>query len=985
MKKVKKKPHIIKKKKRRGSYDAGRFELEDLLELDEEEEFLRDDADEVEDDPEEEEPPIEDLAESLDSDIYDRQGDETSLSEEPQPVPEAADDEEVLTDDQVLEYTQEWERIPDDILDLEGRAKEPEEYDAYDDGYDGYSDDEDDEDDGEEETAPAGPGVRPDRKNAAYGYNTGKKKSSLSGLEIAAIAMSVVLAVTAISLICAFLQLRDKSDRLAGFKTIGSDLKDVSIIGAEGLGAVRLACAERQELWGIDAFPEEEPQETEEEPEEDTGETVIVAMSLSSIKSDLKIKFSNDKTGKLIANVPFEVSVKNPEGEERTWEDDDRDGMIYRTDIVSGKWTVSMKPLEEKYKDRYEIDTKEQDIKVRDTIEYKRVDVTGEIKKESQVDVAKEDTEPQEATSVESENVDTVEWVESSKEEIGEEDGKYEFIEINKKQIKKPTGVLGAMRERFSSTVSRSVAGAGSAADTSTDVRISSEGVSVAGETEATGETGTGATAADEAAQAGTTAADEATTASDTGSTDTASEGTTDAADAATTQAASDTATTKDAADTASTAAADGGATTAGSGATDASDTGGSKASDAASTSAGNGGTGKTSGDAGSTDSSSGGTASTKDETPEIKVSPENVTMIIGDTAELEINIKNIPKDRIAAFSSDDEIATISDEGVIKALKNGKAIIKVYYIDDDEVWASCKVIVGGGAQLFTEDNEKVYVKEDDGTYREASEDDYNSESKFYVKKAAKKYIYHGWQDIDGHTYYFDKNGTPVTGDQTILGVKYHFGSDGVLAKGSGELGIDVSTWNGSVDWNAVKNSGISFAIIRCGFRGTATGVLVEDSRFHTNMKGALNAGLKVGVYFYSSAVNDVEAVEEASMAATLCSGYKLSYPVFLDVERSSSGGGRADGLSPSDRTAVIRAFCATMENSGYKAGLYANKNWMEDMIDTPSLSNYRLWLAQYAAAPTYSRTRFDIWQYTSKGSIGGISGRVDLNISYLNY
>ena len=74
-----------------------------------------------------------------------------------------------------------------------------------------------------------------------------------------------------------------------------------------------------------------------------------------------------------------------------------------------------------------------------------------------------------------------------------------------------------------------------------------------------------------------------------------------------------------------------------------------------------------------------------------------------------------------------------------------------------------------------------------------------------------------------------------------------------------------------------------------------------------------------------------------------------------------------------------------MENSGYKAGLYANKNWMEDMIDTPSLSNYRLWLAQYAASPTYSRTRFDIWQYTSKGSIGGISGRVDLNISYLNY
>ena len=979
---MKKKPHI-KSRKRRESYDAGRFELEDLLELDEEEEFLRDDADEVEDDPEEEEPPIEDLAESLDSDIYDRQGNETSLSEEPQPITEPADEEETLTDDQVLEYTQEWERIPDDILDLEDRAKEPEEYDAYDDGYDGYSDDEDDEEDGEDETGPAGPAARPDSKNAAYGYNTGKKKSSLSGLEIAAIAMSVVLAVTAISLICAFLQLRDKSDRLAGFKTIGRDLKDVSIIGAEGMGAVRLACAERQELWGIDAFPEEEPQEAEEEPEEDTGETVIVAMNLSSIKSDIKIKFANDKTGKLIPNVPFEVSVKNPEGEERTWEDDDRDGMIYRTDIVSGKWTVSMKPLGEKYKDTYEIDTKEQEIKVKDTIEYKRVDVTAEIKKESQVDVAKEDTEPQEAAAVESENVDTVEWVESSKEEIGEDDGKYEFVEINKKQIRKPTGVLGAMRKRVSSAVSRSVAGAGSAAETNNEIVISSEGSSVSVGSDATDVTGTGTTSADDASQAGTTAADEATTAADTGATDVTTGETSSAADTATT-AAADTATTS-AADTATTAAADGGATTAGTGATEASGGGGTTASDAASTGAGKGGTGDTSGGTGSTDSSTGGSGSTADATPEIKVSPESVSLIAGDTAELEIKLKNVPEDRIAAYSSDDEIATISDEGVIKALKDGKAIIKVYYLDDDDVWASCKVIVGGGGQLFTEDDEKVYVKEDDGTYREASADDYNAASRFYVKKAAKKYIYHGWQDIDGRTYYFDKNGNPVTGDQTILGVKYHFGSDGILAKGSGELGIDISTWNGSVDWNAVKNSGISFAIIRCGFRGTATGVLVEDSRFHTNIKGALNAGLKVGVYFYSSAVNDVEAVEEASMAATLCSGYKLSYPVFLDVERSSSGGGRADGLSPSERTTVIKAFCATMENSGYKAGLYANKNWMEDMIDTPSLSNYRLWLAQYAASPTYSRTRFDIWQYTSKGSIGGISGRVDLNISYLNY
>ena len=109
--------------------------------------------------------------------------------------------------------------------------------------------------------------------------------------------------------------------------------------------------------------------------------------------------------------------------------------------------------------------------------------------------------------------------------------------------------------------------------------------------------------------------------------------------------------------------------------------------------------------------------------------------------------------------------------------------------------------------------------------------------------------------------------------------------------------------------------------------------------------------------------------------------YRISYPVFLDVEAS---GGRADSIDKATRTAVCKAFCQTIQNGGYTAGIYANKTWLESKIDTGSLSAYKIWLAQYAASPTY-KGRYDLWQYRSTGSVSGISGNVDFNISYLGY
>lgn len=283
------------------------------------------------------------------------------------------------------------------------------------------------------------------------------------------------------------------------------------------------------------------------------------------------------------------------------------------------------------------------------------------------------------------------------------------------------------------------------------------------------------------------------------------------------------------------------------------------------------------------------------------------------------------------------------------------------------------------AQLYDAAKNPLYVY-DNGSYRLAKYADYNNFSTFYRRESG--YVYTGWQNIDGKTYYYTKDHEKVTGKQVIGGVEYTFNSDGSLDNGSGVLGIDVSKYQPSINWGSVKASGIDFVIIRCGYRGASTGALIEDPYFKSHIKGAKSAGLKVGVYFFSTALSEAEAVEEASMCAALCGGYGLNYPVFLDVESSSRPG--YNTLSASQRTANIKAFCQTIASAGYTPGLYANKTWLTEKINTSSLS-CKIWLAQYnASGPTYSG-RYDIWQYTSKGSVNGISGNVDMNKSYLRY
>ena len=371
----------------------------------------------------------------------------------------------------------------------------------------------------------------------------------------------------------------------------------------------------------------------------------------------------------------------------------------------------------------------------------------------------------------------------------------------------------------------------------------------------------------------------------------------------------------------------------------------------------------------------------------------KDVYIAVGGSTTLVATVAGYKSDAGVTWqTSDNKVATVSDKGVVTGVAAGSvtitAVTKEKNEQGNQVKAECVVTVNSNASTDTttklkdKNGNQIYIKNSDGSYREAVYADYYSNAEFYIA-AEPKYLYTGWQTINGKTYFYDKNGNVVTGTQIIQGVTYNFGADGAIATtaNGSTFGIDVSRHNGNIDWNAVKASGVDYVIIRCGYRGSSTGALIEDQNFRTNIKGATAAGLKVGVYVFSQAVNEVEAVKEASLAVSLVKGYNLTYPIFIDTE---SSGGRADKIDKATRTAVVNAFCQTVAGAGYQPGIYASKTWFEDKLNMGAVGNYKIWLAQYSAAPTY-KGRYDIWQYSSKGKISGINTKVDLNYSYLGY
>ncbi|MCR5671158.1 MAG: hypothetical protein K6G10_09145 [Butyrivibrio sp.] len=843
------------------------------------------------------------------------------------------DDYDDYEDDYEDDYPEEdYEDYPEDEYgegdydDYRGDYRDDYE-DDYRDDYDDYPEDyRDDYGDDRRRRAAASRRSRRGSDREPLGEKILEFIGNTTAVERAAAIVAVFLIAGAVATGTFYAKAMGKSAEMDSFAEVGSDLEGSMIVGQSGLLA--MADAQRAKLIADDT--EEAKEEEEQEEKVTSSKNVTVNMTATSIKSDLKIKFINSETKKLVANVHFEISVVTPDGTTVKYDDHDKDGIIYKNNLTAGNYKITPLELSSEFSD-YKLDTSSKSVTVKDKVEMKAVDVSNEIKKESQINAAQEDTAVQNV--VESKLDDTVEWVESTKTPIGDGDGKYNYEKIDKSKIVDPTTSSRIFISGYKTLAAASV-DVGSGFMANDDDEPSFVVPTDDDEDEESDEGGKGKSS--DKGNSGSSSDKGGGSSSDSGNTGNTGSGS-------------------------ETGSGTGGS---GSGSSDSGNTGSTEKPDDSSNS--------------DTEPSYvvGDKDKDKDKETKGKV-PMKITMLTLTKDQTYKLTSSDSKVKVTLSVKDEDIATVSGN-VITAKKPGTTTITVSAkgYEDAEVDL---VVVKKDTVLKDKDGNTIYVKNKKGEYVEATADDYNKAKEFFVRKAATAYKYTGWQTIDGKTYFFDKNGNKVTGDQVIQGAKYHFDGDGVLSSSSGVMGIDVSKWNGSINWSQVKNSGVNYVIIRCGYRGSSQGALVEDPKYKENIKGALAAGLRVGIYFFTQAVNEVEAVEEASMAISLAKGYSLSFPIYLDVEASN---GRGDNISASQRTANIKAFCGTVQNAGFKAGVYANKTWLSGCINTSQLTSYKIWLAQYTAAPTYSATRFDMWQYTSKGKVSGISGNVDMNICY---
>lgn len=194
-------------------------------------------------------------------------------------------------------------------------------------------------------------------------------------------------------------------------------------------------------------------------------------------------------------------------------------------------------------------------------------------------------------------------------------------------------------------------------------------------------------------------------------------------------------------------------------------------------------------------------------------------------------------------------------------------------------------------------------------------------------------------------------------------------------------GIDVSEWQGTINWEKVAHSGISFAMIRCGFRQIKGDDIIVDATFKENVEGATKAGLNVGVYFFGTAKNEKEAIEEAEFVIDLIKNYDIDYPIAYDAETFD---GRLKYTSSEELSKSILAFTETVSSYGYDTMIYSYKNAFYNNLDTGLFDGKMIWLAHYIDQTDY-KGNYHMWQYSDNGSVDGIDTKVDLNISYFTY
>ena len=209
----------------------------------------------------------------------------------------------------------------------------------------------------------------------------------------------------------------------------------------------------------------------------------------------------------------------------------------------------------------------------------------------------------------------------------------------------------------------------------------------------------------------------------------------------------------------------------------------------------------------------------------------------------------------------------------------------------------------------------------------------------------------------------------------------HYYSDG---KQVSFLGVDLSKYQKNVDFAAIQNEGIDFCILRIGARGYETGVIQEDEKFQEFLTGAEAVGMPVGLYFFSQAVTEAEAIEEANFVISKIGEHKISYPIAYDMEFIENDNSRIETLTKAEKSAIALAFLKRIEEAGYVGMLYGNKEWLLKRIELHKFEDYDVWLAQDDPIPDYPYV-FSMWQYTKQGEVYGIDGYVDLNISFIDY
>ncbi|MCR4649944.1 MAG: Ig-like domain-containing protein [Lachnospiraceae bacterium] len=911
------------------------------------------------------------------------------------------------------------------------------------------------------------------REKVVHKKSKKKSRTAFGIVEICGVAIALLLVILLGVLGVKLIEKGKQKNNVAQFASIGALYSEMDSIGNEGI----LAIGEKASISSVNV--PEETESTEEGTEEtDNNQNVSpVSVNFLSIEKDLKIKFLDKNTGKLISGIQFEVTAKGPKGDDFKWTDSDMDGMIYVDKLQPGNYEVKVLSVPP-----YEFPDTATTVKVQDTIVYQVINVIDEAQDMSQVDLAKEENNGKEVDEG-NKLQDTVEFVESTATPIEGQDG---YVKIDKSKIKdpatlqsaylwggfrrvdsitllvgemtvlnvpheanqtlmfssdnpdvvtvSPNGDLTAINEGvanvtasildseqtiisnivYNVTVKRSNSGRILVIDGPNTVEIGKEieliatglvtwsssdnniaviddrGV-VKGISEGT-VTITAVSAEDPSVKAefkitvkkGAVPVNELILSSYS---ETMKVGDKVKIKVTLSPEGADNPGITWSSDNTNVAVVDKGTITA---------VGSGNATILAQTNDGRG-------------ICAAVTVTVKPSEDltlvvlgETNIQVTEVTVGVGSTYKLTPKVEGFLTDNGVTFSKDSSDAfSIDANGVIKGEKVGVGQVTVTTKengkDNKPVVKYVKVTVQNDVTKDTTSKLKyhsekdnadlpVYIKTADGKYVEATYADYYKEGVEFYVAGTVEYKYTGWQTLNGNVYYFTKEGKKVTGEQVIGGTKYTFASDGALLKDTnGSRGIDVSTYQGTIDWTAVKNSGISFVIIRCGFRGYTKGGLIIDSKYQSYIKGATAAGLKVGIYLFSQAVNEAEAVEEASLCVNLAQGYKISYPIFIDSEYANGAhNGRADGLDKATRTAVCKAFCETVKSAGYTPGVYASKSWFYNKLDVNQLNSYKIWLAHYTGQTDYTG-KYDLWQHTDKGRVNGINGNVDLNFSYLGY